>query len=315
MPSGAVTLLEAAKCGSDQLKRGVVETIIQESPLLEQLPQVPIQGNALKHMEEVSLPTPAFRQVNTTYSQSYGTDTEHFWGTTILGGEVKVDNYIVKVRGNLVSVKAKQYTKFAKAMARTFDKTVFDGTGTSNDFKGFNSLITEGFGQVAYAGNGAANGSAIALDDLDQAFDLMRNVFSADAILCNRFHRRKITNLGRTSVSGVSLIDVGDDRFGRKITEYNGVPLRIIGDDINKTPILDFDETRGSSSVTSSLYLVAYDSEEGVTGLMGLGGSFEVRDFGEMESAPAHLGRVEVYPGIAVFNKYSLVRVAGILQS
>ena len=61
MPTGNVTLLEAAKTSSDPLKRGVVETLIQESPILELLPQMTIQGNALKHMEEGNLPAPAFR--------------------------------------------------------------------------------------------------------------------------------------------------------------------------------------------------------------------------------------------------------------
>lgn len=315
MPSGAVTLLEAAKCGSDMLKKGVVETIIQESPILEQIPMVTIQGNALKHQEEVNLPSPEFRQVNATYSRSWGTDTEHFWGTAILGGEVFVDNYLVKVRGNVVDVKRRQYAKFAKAMARTYDKYFIDGTGTANDFKGVNALITEGFGQVTYAGNGATDGSALTLDDLDRSYDLVRGQFAVDAILANRTHRRKITKLAHTTNSGFSLIDVGTDSFGRQVTSWNDVPIRIIGDDKDAAAILGFDETRGASAVTSSLYFVAYDADEGVTGLLGLGGSFDVKDFGETQAAPGHLGRVEVYPGLAVFNQYALVRLAGILNS
>ena len=148
MPSGSVTLLEAAKYGDDQLKRGVIETLIQESPILEMLPQTAIAGNALKVQVENSLPTPAFRDVNEAYTRSFGTDTERYFGTAILGGEVFVDNYLVRVRGNVVSAKARQYAKFAKAMSRTYDKYFFDGTGTAKDFKGINSLITEGLGQT-----------------------------------------------------------------------------------------------------------------------------------------------------------------------
>lgn len=315
MPSGAVTLLEAAKCGSDTIKRGVVETIIQESPILEQLPMIPISGNALKHTAEESLPTPEFRQVNEGYGRSWGTDTEHFWGTAILGGEVFVDNYLVRVIGNEISVKARQYAKFAKAMALKFDKTFFDGTGTAKDFKGVNALIDEGFGLRYVVGGSGNNGAALTLDDLDEAFDRLRAQSVPDAILCNRTHRRKITKLARTTVTGVSLIDVGTDVFGRKVTHYNDAPLRIIGDDADKNPILDFDETTGNNSSTSSMYLIAYGTEENVTGLMGLGGTFEVKDFGETEAAPGHLGRVEVYPGIAIFNPYSIVRMSGITDA
>lgn len=312
MPTGSVPLLEAAKCGDDTLKLGVVTTIIQESPILEQLPFTTIMGNALKHTAEDTLPDASFRDVNETYTRSWGTDTEHFWGVSILGGEVFVDNYLLKVTANKLSIKAKQYRKFAKSMALTFDKTFFDGTGTAKDFKGMNLLIDESFGQRFDV---AVNGAALALADLDESHDLLRSQAFADAILCNRFHRRKITDLARTTHSGFSLIDIGTDVFGRKVTMWNDIPLRIIGDDKTKTPILGFDETQGSSNVASSLYFVAYGDEENVTGLLGMGGSWDVVDFGETEAAPGHLGRVEVYPGIAIYNPFSVVRVAGILQS
>lgn len=315
MPSGSVTLLEAAKAGNDVLKRGVVETIIQESPILERLPMITISGNALKHSAESTLPTPAFRNVNEAYTTSWGTDVEHFWGTAILGGEVFVDNYLVRVRGNVYDVKARQWQKFAKAMALTFDKYFFDGTGTAKDFKGVNTLIAEGFGQTVAANNNHADGGTLTLDDLDIAHDLLRSQAFADVILLNRFTRRKITKLARTSVSGVSLIDVGDDRFGRQVTQWNGVPMGIVGMDKDGAEILAFDETRGNDSTTASLYMIAFGEEENVTGLMGAGGHFEVKDFGEIQSAPGHLGRVEVYPGIAIFNPYSIVRLSGINEA
>lgn len=311
MPTGSVTLLEAAKSGNDMLKKGVVETIIQESPILEMLPMMTIQGNALKHMEEGNLPSPEFRQVNATYGRSWGSDTEHYWGTCILGGEVFVDNYLVRVRGNVVDVKSKQYRKMGKAMARTFDKYFFDGTGTANDFKGLNSLIDEGFGQKSAAGT---NGAALTLDMLDVAHDLLRGQSSADVLLLNRTLRRKITNLAKTTGVGYPYIDVSSDNFGRQVQSWNGIPMRLIGDDKDGAAILGFDETQGSSSVTSSIYMLAY-GEDDVTGLMGLGGSFDVKDFGETEAAPGHLGRVEVYPGLAIFNKYSAVRIHGITNA
>lgn len=309
--SGSVTLLEAAKWGDDLLKKGVVETIIRESPILETLPFVTIQGNALKHMEEDTLPGVAFRGVNTTYTRDFGTDAEHYWGVTILGGEVFVDNFIVRTRGNLGDVKARQFQKKAKANALTFDATFFDGTGTADDFKGVNALVTEGFGQSLSV---ATNGGPLTLDLMDQAHDLLR-IGAADAILLNRTIRRKITYLARTAVTGVSLIDVGDDTFGRQVMSWNGIPLRIVGDDVTGTQILGFDETQGSSSVCASMYFVRYGADEFVCGLLGGGGTMEVVDFGETEAAPGHLGRIEWYPGIAIFNRYALVRLQGITNA
>lgn len=314
--SGAVTLLESHKDSSNMLKTGVVETLIQESPILEMLPMTSFVGAAYETNLEFDLPDPEFRQVNATYNRSHGTDRKVFWGVSILGGEVFIDNFIVRTRGNVVDTKAKQYRKFAKAMARTFDKSFFDGTGTANDFKGLNTLVDEGFGQVYGANANHANGGALALDDLDVAYDLIRSQSSPDAILANRTHRRKITKLARDTSTGFSLIDVGDDKFGNQVTQWNGVGIRLIGDDRSGNAILDFDETKGSSSGTvSSLYMVAFGEEENVHGLMGAGGTFEVVDFGETEASPGHLGRVEAYPGICIANPYSVVRVNGITNA
>ena len=314
--SGAVTLLESHKDSGNMLKTGVVETLIQESPILEMLPMTSFVGAAYETNLEYDLPDPEFRQVNATYNRSFGTDRKVFWGVAILGGEVFVDNFIVRTRGNVVDTKAKQYRKFAKAMARTFDQYFFDGTGTANDFKGINTLIGEGFGQVYGANGDNANGGALSLDDLDVAHDLIRSQSSPDAILANRTHRRKITKLARDTSTGFSLIDVGDDKFGNQVTQWNGIGIRIIGDDRSGNAILDFDETRGTGgAVKSSLYMVAFGEEENVHGLMGAGGTFEVVDFGETEAAPGHLGRVEAYPGICIANPYSVVRVNGITNA
>jgi hypothetical protein len=323
MPAGSVTLLEAVKGASEQLKRGVIMTIIQESPIIEQLPWMTISGNALKHTVEQNLPSVQFRPVNATYSRSYGTDVEHYWGVAILGGEVFVDNYLLKVVSNQVDLKARQYAKLAKANARTFDRYFFDGDGTANTFKGVNALITEGFGQVTDNGASglqiganwtAANGTKL-LNKMDEAHDLLRTG-PASAVLLNRFTRRAITRSARESVSGVSLIDVGNDAFGRQVVTWNDVPLRIIGDDETATAILGLDEPLqpgGGANSACSMYFIRY-GEDLVSGLLGMGGSFEVQDFGETEAAPGHLGRLEWYPGVAVFDKYAIVRVMGFIN-
>ena len=323
--SGSVTLLEAVRWGNDVLKKGVTELIVQESPVLEMLPMMSIKGNALKRTLETSLPTVTFRDVNQTYTRDFGADENVFWGTSILGGEVFIDNYIVNTMGNLADVKARQFAKKAKAAALQFDYSFFKGTGTAKDFKGVNQLITEGFGQVLFCGAGlpsgnfqggttdTGNGGVLSLDDLDVAQDLLRTG-RADAFLMNRFMRRKITRQAKYSVSGVALIDVGDDKFGRQVTTYNDVPIKIIGQYLDGTYIVDFNETRGTSAVTSSIYAIRMDEDEGVSGLFGAEGYFEVKDFGETQAAPGHLGRLEFYPGVMVSSKYSVVRLAGLLQ-
>lgn len=301
MPSGALPLLEAVKYGDDMTKKGVVEKIMLINPIAEMMPFLPIEGEALKHREEDTLPRVAFRDVNEGYAKTYGTDTEHFWGVAIAGGEVEIDTFILNVSANKISAKRSQFAKQAKATALQLQKWFVDGTGTAKDFKGFNALLDEGWGYT-YVPN--TNGGPLTLDMLDVALDVMRK--PTDALLTNQFLRRKVTNLARTSVSGVSLIDVGTDVFGRKVTMYDGVPIRLLHEDIDGAQILGFDETTGSSNVTSSIYAVHF-GEDGVCGLLGANSHFEVEDFGEQEAKPAHLGRIEFYPGLGMFGGSNIV--------
>ena len=318
MPSGALTLIEAAKAGEDQLKRGVVETLIEESPMLEVLPWRPFEGTALRHFEEGTLPNVQFRNVNEGYTPSYGTDNDHYWGVAILGGEVKVDKFLVNVTGSREDLEAKQWAKLAKANSLRFSWEAFDGTGAASTkgFKGINALIDEGFGQKNLQ---AAGGGALTLAKMDESIDLFRNQGQPDVCWINRTLRRKVTNLARETHSGISLIDVGTDVFGKKVMMYDGIPFRIIGDGMNSAgavnPILDFDEDPGdATSDTASLYFAKL-GEDDVTGLLGKGGSFEAVQFGELESGPQRLGRMEWYPGIAIFNQYSIVRHYGVTNA
>lgn len=316
MPTGALTLIEATKASTDQLKMGVVEVLIEENPMLEVLTWLPFAGNALQHTEEGTLPNVQFRNVNEGYTQSFGTDNAHFWGVAILGGEVKVDNFLVNVVATRENLEAKQWRKLAKANSMRFSHEAFHGSGSvaSKGFKGINTLIGEGFGQTLSNG-----GVVVSLDKLDEAIDLFKNQGKPDVAFVNRVQRRAVTKAARTSVTGVSLIDVGTDVFGKKVNTYDDIPMRIIGQGMDSTgavnDILAFDESAAGvkgGGVTSSLYL-AKIGEDDVTGLLGKGGSFEVKQFGELESGPQRLGRMEWYPGIAIFNKYSIVRLFNII--
>jgi hypothetical protein len=311
MPSGALTLLEAAKWDRESLlARGVVETIVQESPIAEMMPMVTTGGEAYVSYEEDLLPDIQFRAVNATYTRSHGTVKKHFWGVAIAGGEVFVDNFIVRARSGAVDQLARQFRLKARATALTLDRWFVDSDGTGNSFKGLNQLISEGFGQSLV---NATNGAAIDQDKIDEAIDLIR-VGTPDAILLNRNVRRQFTRLGRNLTGQFPQIDLGTDKFGRQISMYDGIPLRIIGDDETGSQILGFDETQGSSNVTSSLYIVKFGDEENVTGLLGAGGSFEVRNFGEQQAAPGVMGRIEFYPGLSILSKYAVARVTGITK-
>ena len=315
MASGAVPLLTAVSLDDgNMLAKGVIDTIAQESPIMEQMPWITIAGESYVTREEDERTAVAFRKVNATYSTTYGTERKHYWGVAIVGAEVKVDTFIVNTRPNTVGTKANQYSKVAKNAARWLDKQIIDANGTSDAFKGVNTLVAEGFGQTKVVATNGSTLVAAGMDVLDEAIDTLRHG-RPDAAWLNLTTRRQITKLGRNFDNGYSQIEVGNDAFGRQVMSYAGIPLRIIGQDEGGAEILGFDETTGSSSVTASMYFVKFGNDEFLHGLLGAGGYFNVKDFGETEAAPVHLGRIEFYPGICMPNPYSICRVSGILAS
>lgn len=316
MASGNLSLLEAAKGEPTKIKTGVIQTIIQESAFISKLPWTSFEGAVLQTEKEETLPDVAFRDVNETYTASYGTTSFDYWGTAILGGEVKVDNYIQKVLGSRINQKAKQFAALAKANSMRFDFEFLDGTGANKGFKGLKQLIEEGFGQK-FANSTV--GAGLSLAKLDEARDLFKNQGDADEILINRTTRRRLSTYLKSTAVGTSLIEITTDTLGKRVVNYDGIPLCITGQVINGSnavvEALRFDEDPGDAGLdTNSVYLIKY-GEDDVTGLLGLGGDFEVMDFGEQQAAPAHMGRLEWYPAIGVFNKFSVVRCFGILDA
>ncbi len=67
-----ISLIEAAKLTSDPLKKGVIETFARSSPVLERLPLMDIQGQALRYNVEQTMPGIGFRAINATYTADQG---------------------------------------------------------------------------------------------------------------------------------------------------------------------------------------------------------------------------------------------------
>jgi hypothetical protein len=308
MPTGNVPLVTAAKYGDDMIVRGVIQTLIEGSPFLEQLPWITVKGNALRRTVEATLPNTDFRAVNAGYTPSHGSNDFEFWGTAILGTEYRIDNYLVRVVDNVTDLENDQIQKAAKSNRMRFDWEFINGDGSYDGFKGLEQLTLEGHGQTY-----APTAGQLTLANLDIAIDMFRNVGRPDCIVLPRQLRRYISTIARDPVANnFALIDIGSDAFGRQVTQYDGIPLRITEDGRNASnvtvPVQAFDE----AASTCSIYMIKFGKDE-VCGLMGAEGSMEVKRFGEIQAMPQYMGRLEWYPGVAIFDKYSLVRYSNIL--
>lgn len=300
----AVTLAQAAVLSTNMLQRGVIQTFIDESPVLDRLPFMEIEGNAYQYSQESALPGIAFRAVNAGYTESTGAVVNATVALKIFGGDADVDRFIARTLGNLNDQRAIQTRLKAKAAALFFTLNFFEGdSATPEQFDGLRKTLTGN--QVVAAG---ANGATLTLAMLD---DLISRVPGGpDVIYAPSQAIAKINAL--VLATGVSVLPVERDQYGKLVRFYAGIPLVDPGYAADgTTQILAYDETQGASAVTTSIYAVKFGEQEYVSGITN--GGIDVYDLGELETKPAYRTRIEAYMAIGIFNGKAAARLKGII--
>ena len=316
----AITLAEAAKLSQSYLQRGVLETFVQSSPILDRIPFMEIEGNAYAYNEEATLPGVAFRAVNGGYTESTGTVNQKSETLAILGGDADVDRFIVQTRGDVNDQRAVQTAMKVKAASYQFSNTFFNGDVSvdANSFDGLKKRLTGG--QVISAGtNGAAiltDNTAIHafFDKLDELVSLVPGLDGSNgALYANSSLIGKIKSAGRRISQDVF---VEKDVNGKRVVMWNGIPVLDPGATAAGVSVLPQNETQGSSSAASSIYAVRFgqgEQDQAVTGLTN--GGVQVTDLGELETKPAYRTRIEFYTGLGVFGGKAAARLTGVLNA
>jgi hypothetical protein len=310
----AVTLAEAALLSEDDLQRGVIETFVQNSPVLDRIPLMDIEGNAYAYNEEATLPGVAFRSVNEAYTESTGTVNQKSESLVILGGDADVDRFIVKTRGNLNDQRAVQTAMKVKAASYKFQDTFFNGD-VSVDTKSFDGLKKRLTGaQVLDAATNGLGPVAGGHDFFDALDALIASVSgNVDALYANKAVIAKIMSSARR-LGGAEMIT--ETLTQKRIATYNGIPLLDPGTTAAGADILPQTETQGSSSAASSIYAVRFGQDEGDQGVTGLtNGGVMVDDLGQLQEKPAYRTRIEFYCGVAVFGGKAAARLRGVLSA
>src|SRR3990170_7541713 len=135
----ALTLAEAAKLSNDVLLTGVIETVIQDSPVLQALPFIEIVGNGLTYNRENAAATAAFYAVGGTWTESTPTFTQVTAALKILGGDADIDNYVARTRNNVQDIEAAVVALKARAVQQQFDNTFINGD-TAADAEAFDGI-------------------------------------------------------------------------------------------------------------------------------------------------------------------------------
>lgn len=300
-----LTLVEAAKLHSgDVVRSAIIELYASSSPVLENLPFTNIPGNALRYNREDKLPGVGFRGVNEGYTESVGALNPQVETLSIAGGDLDVDKFIVDTMGE--DQRSIQETMKVKALALRWTKAFIKGDSDSNprEFDGMQRRITGS--QLI---DNHATGAGLSLGKLDELIDATNN---PSALVMNKTLRRLLTAAARNpSVGGY--ITYGVDAFGRRIAQYNDLPILILDEDEAGNQILAFNEVGASGGTTNtSIYCLSF----GEGSLHGIeNGGIDARDLGEIEAKPVFRTRVEWYSGIAQYHGKAAARLRGITNA
>lgn len=297
----AMTLIEAAKLETgDVFRQAVIELYAGSSSVLANLPFNTIAGNALKYNREVGLPGVGFRGVNEAYTPSTGILNPITEALVIAGGDLDVDKFIIDTMGP--SIRSTHEAMKIRALGLQWTQKFIKGD-TSSDPREFDGLQVRIVGAQKIAAGSSANGDPLSLSKLDQAIDQTLN---PTHLLMSRGMARKFSTAARTYTVG-GYVTYAQDTFGNRVTEYNGLPILTVDLDGTGASILPYTEACVSGTATgTSIYILSLTAD-GLTGLQN--GGMDVRDLGELQSAPVFRTRVEWYNGMAIFNGRAVTRL------
>ena len=303
----ALTLVEAAKAAlgrQEVYKYTIMEQYAKSSDVLQYLPFENISGNSMSFNREELLPTVGFRMVNQGYTAAEGKLDRITESLTIAGGDLDVDKFIVDTMGP--DQRAVQEALKVKSLSLAITLKIIKGSVLvdAREFDGLQVRCTGGQ-LIVNRGGSASNISMTNLDETIDAVEMPTN------LIMSKEMRRHITDGARmTTVGGYVTYDL--DSYGRQVTKYNDLQILIADRDNTNALILPYTETSSGGTVVpgnASLYCVSF-VDNGVVGLQN--GDMDVRDLGELNTAPVFRTRVEWYITLAIMRERAAARLYSI---
>src|SRR3989338_7613631 len=281
-------LSEYAKLSNDALLKGIIETIIKDSPVLQKLPFIEITGNALAYNREKAMTAAAFFAVDGTWTAPPAVTFDKLTAQLkILGQDADVDNYVKATRSNIQDIQATKIELTAKSVRHKFESTFIYGTtadylglsADANAFDGIWKLLDTGTANSQVVSMGGT-GAALTLAKLDELTNTVKGANPA-LLMMSRRSRRKLNALMRAA----GLVEVGQDEFGNFTSLYNGIPVAVNDWLLDTHTLAGGVETATTGGSNSVIYAFAF-GEGAVCGVTGPG-AIQVEPVGVLESKDA----------------------------
>jgi len=261
----AMTLADMIARSQDPIATMVVSNFWDYSDVARLIPFVDVPGGTYRWNRRVSYGNPAFRTYGTDFASSEGQLIPQLAQVKVIGGRCQVDAALLDQQraSGQTSMLEDELRAHVEASARDFTKWFFDGdsAGAPAEFDGVNVWCTDstsGKKNLVYAGD---NGAVLSTDLLYSAIACIPGRGSAPATfwIGSYAMKQELRKLWETQLGSQPDTDEGRSLFGVPLDKFAGIPFIQIGADSDDAEILGFDETRGSSSVTGSLYLARFD--------------------------------------------------------
>ena len=298
----SILLAQAAKLSNDVLLQGVIETVIKDSPILQTMPFIDINGNALTYNRETALAAATWYAPLGAWSSTTAPTFDQLTATLcVLGRNADLDNYIKQTRSNIQDIESVVLELAAKSLRQEFERAFIYGSTTNyigitadaNSIEGLIKLIVTGTAsnQVIAAG---ATGATLTLAMVDQLIDAVLGG-KPDLLLMSRRSRRKVNALARAAGSN---LEVGTGKLGEFVQFYNGIPIGVNDYILNTHTLAGSVETAITGALCSTIYALQF-GEGAVCGATN--GGIQVEPLGALEAADANRYRVKWYCGLIDF--------------
>lgn len=304
------SLAEAKKQINNQIVQGVASDIISISPLFDLLPMTGYAGQALLVNRENALGDAGFYAVDATIThKTPSTTTQVPFTATKIIGDAEMDGLVQAQSASAgVDQMAYEVSSKAKSVGRQFQTGMAIHDGASPNMNSFHSLCDSGQFTTASAGQ------ALSFALLDELLDLVKaKDGEVDFIMMAPRTLRAYKVLCR-ALSGNSLNDVRTLDSGRKVDQYNGIP-------IFKNEYLSVQETANGAALVggalTSVWAGVFDDGSRKVGLSAIHpesvpAGIMVEGIGKQEAKDTDIVRVKWYANLANFNRRGLARLTSI---
>jgi len=304
------TLAEAKKFINDDIISGVAQDIITVDPMYSVLPWTGFSGQGIILNREDVLGDSDFYGVGDTITANAPASyVQKTFTPTKIVGDAEMD-YMVQATSvsDGVDMQAQEISSKAKSVGRKFQKGIAVGTAAGNDMESFHTLCDAGQYTTASAGQ------ALDFTLLDELEDLvLAKDGQVDWIQMAKRTMRSYLALLRSAngTPGSWIMTLPD---GRKVAEYNGVP-------IFKSGHLSVTETANGAALVgdalTSVWAGCWDDGSNKIGISAIHpistpAGLSIQRVGTVADRDAEIMRVKMYANLALFNRKGLARLTSI---